>query len=183
MTTSSIFILPTAGTFILELLIFLFILFILTKYLLPPLNRAMEGRQEQIRSQLESADRARTEAQAFDQDRRAELETARQQAREIVEQANRTAAQSVADGEARGQAEFDRRLVDADREVQLARQRALEEASNRLGEMVIEVVERVLGREVDPAAHRDLIDEAVTALGTEDAGTSGTEPAGAGQHS
>jgi F-type H+-transporting ATPase subunit b len=183
MTTSSIFILPTAGTFILELLIFLFILFILTKYLLPPLNKAMQARQDQIRTQLESADRARAEAQEFDQDRRAELEAARHQAREIVEQANRTAAQSVASGEERGQAEFDRRVLDADREVQLARQRALEEASNRLGEVVMDAVERVLGREVDPAAHRDLIDEAVVALGASDAGSAGNAPAGAGQHS
>lgn len=181
MTAASIFILPTLGTFIIEWLIFIFLLYLLAKYLLPPLNRAMAKRQEDIRNSLESADRARSEAQAFDEDRRRQLEAARHQAREIVEQANRTAAQTVANGEARGQQEFDRRVLDADREVQLARQRALEEASNRLAEMVMEAVERVLGREVDMAAHRDLIDEAVAALGGSGAGSAEGTPAGAGR--
>ena len=48
--------------------------------------------------------------------------------------------------------------------MQLARQRAVEEAAARLGELVVEVVERIIGREVDAEAHRDLIDEAVGAL-------------------
>ena len=46
----------------------------------------------------------------------------------------------------------------------LARQRAVEEAANRMGDIVMETVERVIGREVDAATHRDLIDQAVAAL-------------------
>ena len=46
----------------------------------------------------------------------------------------------------------------------MARQRAIDEAATRLGEVVIEVVTKVLGREIDAAAHRDLIDEAIAAL-------------------
>ena len=33
-----------------------------------------------------------------------------------------------------------------------------------MGDLVMEVVERVIGREVNAEAHRDLIDEAVAAL-------------------
>ena len=33
-----------------------------------------------------------------------------------------------------------------------------------MGEIVLEVVERIIGREVNYEAHRDLIDEAVAAL-------------------
>ena len=84
------------------------------------------------------------------------LEEARHQAREIVVTANRTAEQVRTDAEARGQGEYERIVGNADVEIALARQRAVEEAASRMGEIVMEVVERVIGREVDAAAHRDL---------------------------
>ena len=63
--------------------------------------------------------------------------------------------------------------------MQLARQRAVEEAAARLGDLVVDVVERIIGREVDAEAHRDLIDEAVTAL-SDDSGATDATAAGAG---
>jgi F0F1-type ATP synthase membrane subunit b/b' len=66
--------------------------------------------------------------------------------------------------QARGQAEYDRIVGNAEVEIALARQRAVEEAASRMGEVVMEVVERVIGREVNLDVHRDLIEEAVTAL-------------------
>ena len=168
MLTSSIFLLPN-GTFFVELAIFLVIIWLIGKYILPPVNKAMEQRQEHIRSSLEAADAARAEAAAADDERRAALDEARKQAREIVAQANRTADQVKAEMGVRGQAEFDRILANAETEVALARRRAVEEASGRMGELVLEVVERIIGREVDAATHRDLIDEAVAALNATDA--------------
>ena len=53
----------------------------------------------------------------------------------------------------------------------LARQRAVEEAANRLGEIVMDVVERVIAREVSAEAHHDLIEEAVSALAPTRAGS------------
>ena len=167
MLTSSIFLLPN-GTFFVELAIFLVIIGLIAKYILPPLNRAMEQRQEHIRGSLEAADAARADAAAADDERRAALDEARKQAREIVAQANRTADQVKAEMGGRGQVEYDRIVANAEGEVALARRRAVEEASERMGELVLEVVERIIGREVDAATHRDLIDEAVAALNATD---------------
>jgi len=173
MQTASIFLLPN-GTFFVELAIFLVIVYVIGKYILPPLNKAMEQRQEHIRASLEAADAARA-----DDERRAALEEARKQAREIIAQANRTAEQIRTEAQERGQGEFHRILVNAESEVALARQRAVEEAAGRMGEIVLDTVERVIGREVDAALHRDLIDEAVAALNA-DAAAGGSAPAGAG---
>jgi F-type H+-transporting ATPase subunit b len=176
MTTAGIFLLPNA-TFFVELVVFLIIVFVLAKYVLPPLNKAVTQRQEQIRSSMEAAERARTDAAQADDERRAALEGARQQAREILATANKTAAQVVVDSQTTARAEYERIVDSADAEVQLARQRAVDEAATRLGELVLEVVERVIGREIDAEAHRDLIDEAVTALNAE--GRGGATAAGA----
>jgi F-type H+-transporting ATPase subunit b len=131
---------------------------------LPVVNEAIAERQEKIRASLEAADQARADAEAADDERRNVLEQARQQAREIVSTANRTAEQVRTDAQARGQSEYERIVGNAEVEIALARQRAVEEAASRMGEVVMEVVERVIGREVNLEVHRDLIDEAVTAL-------------------
>lgn len=174
MTTASIFLVPN-GTFIVELVVSVLLILAIYKWVLPPINKAIAERQEKIRASLEAADQARADAEAADDERRSVLEHARQQAREIVATANRTAEQVRTDAQARGTAEYERIVGNADVEIALARQRAVEEAAARMGEVVMEVVERVIGREVNLDVHRDLIQEAVTALREEsDSAAAGT---------
>jgi F-type H+-transporting ATPase subunit b len=152
------------GTFIAELIAFLIILGIIAKYILPPLNRAMQARQEEIRTSLAAADAARAEADETRAQRQEILEEARTKAREIVSAANTTAERSVAQAEDRGQQEYDRLLRAAETEIGLAKQRAVDEVSAQLGALALSVARQVIGREIDAASHRDLIDEAVAAL-------------------
>jgi F-type H+-transporting ATPase subunit b len=165
-TASSVFLVPN-GTFFVELAVTIILIVAFTKWVLPPLNKVMAERQEHIRSALESADKARQDAEAADDQRHAVLEEARGQAREIVATAQQTAEQVRNDAAARGQAEYDRIVAAAAADVLVARQRAVDEAATRLGEIVMEVVTKVVGREIDAAAHRDLIDEAIAALNAE----------------
>jgi F-type H+-transporting ATPase subunit b len=164
--TGSLFLLPN-GTFFIELAVVLALIWAFYKYLLPPLNKAMHERQEQIRSSLEAAEAAKRDAAAADDERHRVLEEARGQAREIVAMAQQTADGVRTDAVTKAQAEYDRILGAAEADVQVARQRAVEEAASRLGEVVLDVVTKVVGREIDADAHRDLIDEAVGALNDE----------------
>jgi F-type H+-transporting ATPase subunit b len=179
MTTAGIFLLPN-GTFFIELAVSIVLILLIYKYVIPPINKAMEERQEKIRASLEAADQARADAEAADDERRTVLEEARHQARDIVAQANRTAEQVRTDAQSRGQSEYERIVANAESEIELARQRAVEESAARMGEIVMDVVERVIGREVALEAHRDLVDEAVTALRA-DSGGGAVAPTGARQ--
>ncbi len=163
---ASLFLIPN-GTFFVELAVVLILVFLFYKYLLPPLNKAMADRQEQIRSSLESADRARKEAEAADDERHQVLDEARGHAREIVAMAQQTAEQLRDESATRAQAEYDRIVAAAAADVAVARQRAVDEAASRLGEVVIEVVAKIVGREIDASTHRELIDQAISALNEE----------------
>jgi F-type H+-transporting ATPase subunit b len=166
MITGSIFLLPN-GTFVVELLVVVIILFLVTKYILPPLNKAMEDRQAKIRSALEAADQARAEADAAGEERAKVLAQARDQAREIVASAQATADQVKAEAGGRGQAEYERIVAAAQGEVATVRQRAIDEASAKIGEIVFDLVSKIVGREVDQNTHQDLISEAVSAINAE----------------
>jgi F-type H+-transporting ATPase subunit b len=164
--TASIFLLPN-GTFFIELVTMVVILLLMTKYILPPLNKALESRQEKIRESLAAADAAKAEAAAAGDERAKLLSAARDQAREIVAAAQTTSDQVRAEAAGRGQAEFDRIIANANAEVDTARQRAIDEASARIGEVVFELVNQIVGREVDESSHQDLVREAVAALNVE----------------
>ncbi len=165
---TSNFLVPNATLYV-ELAAFVIVLAFLAKFVVPPLNRALLQRAEKIRAEMSAAGQAMAEAEANDEERRAALEEARHHAREIVAQASQTAERVAAEAQARGQEEYDRIVASATAEVEQARQRAVDQAAERLGELVVEVVERIIGREVDAAAHQDLIDEAIQALGSSDA--------------
>jgi F-type H+-transporting ATPase subunit b len=166
MIGTSIFLLPN-GTFFVELLVVAVILFLMTKYILPPLNRAMESRQEKIRSALAAADAARAEADAADDERAHVLVQAREQARAIVAGAQETSDQLKAEAAGRAQVEYDRIVATAQSEVVAARQHAIDEASARMGEIVFDLVSKIVEREVDQSTHEDLVREAVAALNAE----------------
>ncbi|HUX03306.1 MAG TPA: F0F1 ATP synthase subunit B [Acidimicrobiales bacterium] len=166
MIVGSMFLLPN-GTFFVELLVLVAILFFMKKYILPPLNKALETRQEKIRASLEAADAARAEAAAAGDERVKVLNAARDQAREIVAAAQATADQVKAEAGGRGQAEYDRIVASAQAEVVMARQRAIDEASAKIGEIVFDLVTKIVGREVDQSAHQDLVREAIAALDAE----------------
>jgi F-type H+-transporting ATPase subunit b len=172
MIASSNFLVPNA-TLGVEVVAFLIVLGFIWRYVLPPLNKALTERQEQIRASLEAADRARAEAEETRNERQAILDQARQQARDIVAQANHTAQRVVSEAEERGQRENERLVASAQSEIVLARQRAVDEVTAQVATLVISVARQVIGREIDPAAHRDLIDEAVRVLRS-----SGTAAAG-----
>ena len=166
MIATSVFLLPN-GTFFIELVTVVVILLLMTKYILPPLNKALEARQEKIRESLEAADAAKAEAAAAGDERAQLLAAARDQAREIVAAAQATSDQVRAESAGRGQAEYDRIVANANAEVDTARQRAIDEASARIGEVVFELVNQIVGREVDESSHQDLVREAVAALNVE----------------
>ena len=166
MTATSVFLLPN-GTFFVELFVVAVILFLMTKYILPPLNRAMEGRQEKIRTALEGAGAARAEAAAAGDERAKVLAEAREQAHLIVAGAQATSDQLKAEAGGRAQIEYERIVATAQGEVLAVRQHAVDEASARIGDIVFDLVTKIVEREVDQSTHDDLVREAVAALNAE----------------
>jgi F-type H+-transporting ATPase subunit b len=175
---TSNFLVPN-GTFIVVLLAFIVVVWVIARKVLPILNKALTERQEQIRGELEAADKAKADAEEADVERRAVLEQARAQAREIVSLAAASADQTKLKAEADAQAIHDRIVQSADAEVVVARQAAVEEVTARVGEIVLAAAERVIGREIRAADHQDLIDEAIAAVRAEST-TAGTA-AGSGR--
>src|SRR5271166_2972330 len=97
------FLIPN-GTFVVELVIFLIVLGIISKWILPPLQEVAETRRARIRASLQGAEEARADCQRVLAERERLLNEARAQARAIIDDANRGADEAQEQGRQRGQA-------------------------------------------------------------------------------
>jgi F-type H+-transporting ATPase subunit b len=149
------------GTFIVELVTFLVVFGLLARYVLPQLNATMEKRQAVIRQALTDAEAAKRRSEEAEAEYKRLIDEARAQARTLVDEANRLGEQLRSDKRSQADQEFERRVASAQAEIDSSARRAAEELRGQIAEMVIMVVERVIGEGFDDAAHRALIDRTI----------------------
>jgi F-type H+-transporting ATPase subunit b len=156
---SSNFLVPNI-TFVFELVAFLIVIGVLAKYILPPLQKAMNDRQGVIRQALTDAETAKQRAAEAEVEYRRILDEARTQARTMVDEAGRLAEQLRADRRAQAEEEYQRLLARATADIDAAARRASEELRRQSADLVIAVVEKVV-EGLDASAHRELIDRTI----------------------
>lgn len=170
-SSSNNFIVPNA-TFFVELILFIIVLGIVAKFVLPPIQKVMRDRDESVRKEQDSAESARREAARLEADRLKALADARAKAREILQDASREVDDLVHDARARGQEEHDRRVQAASEGIDEERDRVRGELLARAETLVVEAAERIVGGDLDSSRHRGLIAEEL-ALADERARQSG----------
>src|SRR6476661_5438979 len=104
---ASNFLVPN-GTFFVELFAFALMFFLLGKYVIPPINRAMTARQDAIRNQFAELDEAKAEANHAEQEYKDQLNNAKHEAARIREEARDQGVQIVAEAREKAQQEADR---------------------------------------------------------------------------
>ena len=93
---TSNFLVPN-GTFFIELAAFLLLFFLLTRYVIPPINAAMERRQAAIKQEFAELDEAKAEAKGAEEEYKAQLADARKEAARIREEAREQGSAIVAE--------------------------------------------------------------------------------------
>lgn len=148
-----IFLLPNA-TFFVELLIFLLVLGVVWRYVVPPVKKAMNERQALIRRQIEESEKARKRLEEAEERYQQALNEARTEAAKIRETA-RADAQSIKE-ELREQAEQEVSRIRERAEEQLATQReqVVRQLRSELGELAVTLASRIVGESLDDDSRR-----------------------------
>jgi F-type H+-transporting ATPase subunit b len=175
LVASSNFLVPNA-TFIVELAAFLIVIFVLARYVLPPLNQRLEARQAIIRQALADAEEAKQRATEAEEEYKRVIGGARTQARAVVEEANRMAEQARTERRQQAEAEYERIVGTAAAEVEAQARRAQEELRQQAADLAIAVAEKVLGEGIDRDAQAALINRTIDQV-TASAGGAATENA------
>lgn len=149
------------GTLIAELIAFLLMLGVLARWVYPPIIRAAEARQLQIKQQLEQADKARQEAEQRLREAEAEILSAREQAGQIIERANRAAERIQQDAQEKAREEAKRIVEAASRDIDAERQRAIQSIRLQMADIVTSAVAKIVTDSLDGERQRTLIETTI----------------------
>jgi F-type H+-transporting ATPase subunit b len=144
-------------TLIIQMIVFLLLVFFTMSYIWPPLMRAVEERQKKIAQGLAAADRGEQELQQARQGAEAILREARERAGQIIDQAQHRANDIVEQARASANQEGQRLVASAQQQIGLEASRARESLRREVGGIVVAAASKLLEREIDASAHQDLI--------------------------
>jgi F-type H+-transporting ATPase subunit b len=144
----------------------LFILFaaVLAKFGWGPLLKVIEEREKSVRSAVEGAQQARTEAESLLNQHRELMREATREREEIVKRAIAEAEQLKADLSAKAKSESDQIVQRAKEQIERETSRALLELRAQVGELAVEAASRIVQSSLTPDAQKKLVDEFITAL-------------------
>jgi F-type H+-transporting ATPase subunit b len=148
-------------TFVIELVAFLGVVAFLSKYVLPLVNNAVNKRQETLRQALVDAREAKERAEQAEAEYQRVIDQARAESRRLVDEANRLAEQLRNEKQAQADREYDLRVSRAAADINAEARRAAEELRNQIADLVITVVEKVIGEGLSVEVHRALIDRTI----------------------
>jgi F-type H+-transporting ATPase subunit b len=158
--TTKNFLVP-GPTFVVELAIFLFVLYALSRWVLPPLNRLTEDRQQTIARDLSEADEARKRAGELEVQHQELLEQGREEARQLRDEAAKAGERLRQELQKKGEEEYQRLVARASVDIEAATRKASEELRTQVAGLVVSVTERVLGQGIAIADQQRLIDRAI----------------------
>jgi F-type H+-transporting ATPase subunit b len=147
------------GTFFVELIAFAIIVYVLGKYVVPPINKAMTARQDAIRKQFADLDQARDEAKSAEEEFRAQIADARHEAARIREDAREQGAAIIAEMREQAQAEANRIVEHAHTQIEADRQQAVTSLRAEVGTLATDLAGRIVGEALDDQARQSRVVE------------------------
>jgi F-type H+-transporting ATPase subunit b len=159
-------ILPAIDELIWGAVAFAIVLFVLNKYAFPALRKTVEAREQQIQGDLEAAEQAKTEAQQAKANYDQQIADARAEANRIIEEARRQAEDVRKDLIAKAEGDAEQITQRATEQLDAERSRTISELQTTVGDLAIELAEKVVGRALDQGTHRELVDAYIKEVGT-----------------
>jgi F-type H+-transporting ATPase subunit b len=147
--------------FIWTLVVFLILLWVLTKFAWRPMLEALRRREQTIRGAVEEAKITRAEMERMRADFEAKMAEANAQIPKMMAEARRHAEELAAEMRGRALADIQAERQRLRREMDMARDQALQELSAYTAQLATLISAKALGRYVSEDDHRRLFDEAL----------------------
>ncbi|WP_085872986.1 MULTISPECIES: F0F1 ATP synthase subunit B [unclassified Nocardioides] len=145
------------GTFFVELIAFGILLFLLGKYVIPPINRAMTARQDAIRAEFAELDEAKSEAEAAEEEFKSQIADARHEAARIREEAREQGAAIIAEMREQAQTEAARIVEHAHAQVEADRKAAVASLRAEVGTLATTLAGRIVGESLEDEARQSRV--------------------------
>lgn len=139
---------PSFGLIIWTLLAFLIVFFILKKFAWKPILKSLAEREHSIADALATAERVKAEMAQFRSENEALLAKAREERAQLLKEARDTKDRIITEAKDQAKVEANKIMTDAHAAIQQQKMAAITDVKNQIGQLVIEVSQKVLRREL-----------------------------------
>jgi len=152
------------ATLVLQSIAMMIFVWFCMKFIWPPILQAMDARRERIADGLAASDRAEQELEAAKAEVDAQIRKAKDTASEIVDQANQRHNQILDQAQEEALAERKRQVAAAEADIAQAANQAREALRAQVAALAVAGAERLLEKEIDANAHRELLDKLIAEI-------------------
>jgi F-type H+-transporting ATPase subunit b len=163
-SSGSFLIKPGIGLMVWTLIVFGATMLLLKIFAFPAISKALDKRQKAIEDSIDTAERTREEADKLLGEYRQRLKEAREQADEIVARARQAAEVHESEAKERGHEVLADAAKRAERDIDAATKRALDDIRREVADLTILATEKVTRKSLDDADQRRLVEQALAEL-------------------
>jgi F-type H+-transporting ATPase subunit b len=164
LASGSFLITPNVGIMIWTIVVFAISYYILRRTVFPRIGEALDQRAKKIGGDIDAAEQIRQEANKVLDEYRERLTEARGQADEIVQRARQTADSHEHEGKERGQELIAEAAKRAEREIQAATDRAIDDIRQEVADLTVIATEKVTRKSLSEGDQRRLVQQALGEL-------------------
>ena len=146
---------PDLGLVIWMTLTFFIVLFVLAKYAWKPILKAVKTREDNIDNAISQAAKVQAEMAQLKNDNEALLTKAREERATMLKEAKDLKDKMITDAKDLAKSEANKIIVDAQAAINYQKMAALTDIKNQVGNLVIEVSEKVLRKELSNKAEQE----------------------------
>jgi len=139
---------PDLGLFLWNLLGFLILFFILKKTAWKPILKSLSEREKGISDSLATAEKVKAEMAQLKNENEALLAKAREERALLLKEARETKDKIINEAKDQAKIEAGKIITDAQAAIEQQKMAAITEVKNQVGNLVIEVAEKILRREL-----------------------------------
>jgi len=150
------------GLMIWTIISFVILLLILKKFAWGPILAALDAREKGIKDNIESAKKAREEAEQSLTEYRRKMAEAQAEAAAVVSRARQEAERVREELLAKSKADAEAQVQKARRQIEMESQAAIAQIRGEVATLALTAAEKVIGKTLDPRDHQRLIEEGLS---------------------
>ena len=147
------------ATLLAQMIVFILLVWFTMKFVWPVIRAAMDEREQRIADGLAAAERGQSNLEQAKMEAEKIIDEARDQARDIMDATQSRASDIVDEAKSEGEKERDRQVAAGRSEIEQELGRAKDELRGQVAAIAMAGAERILAREIDPAAHQQLLEQ------------------------
>jgi F-type H+-transporting ATPase subunit b len=164
LASGSFLITPNVGIMIWTIVVFAISYYILRRTVFPRIGEALDQRAKKIEGDIDAAEYTRQEANKVLDEYRERLKEARSQSDEIVQRARQAAEVHDHEAKEHGQELIAEATKRAEREIQAATDRAIDDIRQEVADLTVIATEKVTRKSLSESDQRRLVEQALSEL-------------------